>query len=64
MKGSTSWELFCSRELALWLGAREPVSIAQHKELRDSGNCILVRERVALLPMFWPLLVSTREPSS
>lgn len=38
-------ELRCSRDLALRLGAAEPVDIAQHKRIRDSGIFLLMRDQ-------------------
>lgn len=46
-------ELRCSRELALWLGAFEPSSPAHHRELRASGQYMMLRDRITLRPMFW-----------
>lgn len=56
-------ELRCSRELGLRLGAIEPNTIENHKRLRASGLCLLLRDPVTLLPMFWPL-IDSREGSS
>ncbi len=46
-------ELRCSRDLALWLGAISPDTVAHHKALRDAGH-ILVRDKITSWPMFWP----------
>lgn len=48
-----SIELRCSRELALWLGAIEPDDVEQHKKLRASGQYMMVRCAVLMMPMFW-----------
>jgi hypothetical protein len=47
-------ELRCSRDLALWLGAVHPETAAHHKQLRDSGHYLLVRDKTTGWPMFWP----------
>lgn len=49
----TMIELRCSRDLALRLGAISPETVEQHKALRDSGQNIMVRDRITSWPMFW-----------
>jgi hypothetical protein len=49
-------ELFCSRDLALLLGAVEPESIAHHRELKHTG--LLVRDIDTSRPLFWPWTLS------
>ena len=56
-------ELRCSRELALRLGAVEPVSVRQHRELRDAGH-LLVRDVIAVTPLFWPWQLTGRDMAS
>lgn len=46
-------ELRCSRELALWLGAFEPEDPVHHRQLRATGQFMMVRDREAMRPMFW-----------
>ncbi len=56
------WELHCSRELAIWLGAEEPGTVGHYRDCRARGD-LLVRDFVSLRPMFWPVIHS-REGSS
>lgn len=46
-------ELRCSRDLALRLGAIEPVSLDQHKEMKKAG-LLLMRDGETGAAMFWP----------
>lgn len=46
-------ELRCSRDLALHLGAIEPETLDEHKQLRDAGFHLLVRDPETSAPMFW-----------
>jgi hypothetical protein len=53
-------ELFCSRDLALRLGAVAPETTAHHKALKNAGH-LLVRDPETSGPMFWPWQVTTSE---
>lgn len=46
-------ELRCTRDLALFLGAIEPVTIDHHKQLKSAGH-MLLRDSETSKPMFWP----------
>jgi hypothetical protein len=47
-------ELICTEsDLARWLGAVRPETMAQHKEMRDRGD-LLVRSLTQQGPLFWP----------
>lgn len=48
-------ELHCPRDLALRLGAIGPADVAHHKELRDAGGHMMIRDQDGAA-MFWPLL--------
>lgn len=45
-------ELRCSRDLALWLGAIGPETMAHHREMKRAGH-LLVRDIKTAWPMFW-----------
>jgi hypothetical protein len=51
-------ELRCSRELALLLGAVQPRSIVEHRELKRAGY-LLIRDALGV-PMFWQWQVQER----
>lgn len=46
-------ELRCSRDLALRLGAVKPETLDEHKQLRDAGFHLLVRDPETSAPLFW-----------
>jgi hypothetical protein len=46
-------ELRCSRDLAVRLGAFWPETTRHHRELRDGGEHMVVRDRETSWPMFW-----------
>ena len=48
-------ELHCSRELALRLGAIEPLDVEHHRKLKN-GATLLVRDPVLLCPLYWPMI--------
>ncbi len=52
-------ELRCPADLALKLGAMEPDTLREHRQLRASGHFMLVRDPVTLLPMFWQIVPVT-----
>lgn len=47
-------ELFCSRDLALWLGALQPQTPEQHLEMKRAG-CMLLRVPTGQA-LFWPMV--------
>lgn len=47
-------ELHCSYDLALRLGAIVPDNARHHRQLRDTGICLLMRDPRAGVAMFWP----------
>lgn len=49
-------ELRCSREVALWLGASDPESLAAYRALREQGQLLIRTEGGR--PMFWPWAVN------
>lgn len=49
------WELRCSRDIAVLLGAIEPIDVAHYKQMFSSLGYILIRERTSGLPLFWPV---------
>jgi hypothetical protein len=48
-------ELRCSRDLALRLGAVVPGTTQEHRQLRDSGRHMLIRDVETGWALFWPL---------
>jgi hypothetical protein len=47
-------ELYCSRDLALRLGAIEPQNVLHHRVLNASGDYLLMRATDTSAPLFWP----------
>lgn len=45
-------ELRCSRDLALRLGAVDPIGIEHHRAMKNAGD-LLVRDVETSRPMFW-----------
>lgn len=52
-------DIIMSWDLAAWLGARAPASVAEHRALK-AGSDLRVRTRESL-PMFWPILLPQGE---
>jgi hypothetical protein len=51
-------ELRCSRpDLARWLGAVTPETMAEHKELRRRGDLVVRCTYAGIDPMFWAWVV-------
>lgn len=48
-----TWELLCSRELALRLGAVRWATVEQYRRMRDA-NYLLLRDPETGTLMFWP----------
>ena len=46
-------ELRCTRDLALRLGAIVPDTVDHHRQLRDSGQYLQVRDTETGWPLFW-----------
>jgi len=51
-------DVHCSRELAIWLGAKAPETVWQHRMLRDAGYLLLRDE--AGRALFWRRQVAVR----
>ena len=49
-------EVRIARELALRLGAIEPMSVEEHRGWRARGDCLMVRDPRTLVAMFWPIV--------
>lgn len=49
-------ELRCSRDLAIRLGAIAPDTAEHHRQLRDAGKHMLIRDTTTSWPMFWALV--------
>lgn len=56
-------ELLCRRSLALLLGALEPDTPAEVREMKRAGH-LLLRDPDTGDPLFWPLVPSPSLPSS
>lgn len=53
MSFEVRYELRCSRDLALKLGAVAPLTLDHHRVLRDAGH-LLVRDLASGWALFWP----------